>query len=389
MEGDNGNGNSDHPSFSLPVDSDHKATQLRLFSISPPHMRSFHLAWISLFTCFLATFSTPPLLPIIRQDLNLTDADIGRAGIASVSGAIFSRMLMGVACDLIGPRIASATVCLLVAPIVCATSIASSAATFILFRFLVGISIANFVANQYWVSSMFSSNVVGIANGIAAGWANVGSGAAQLLMPLVYSFICGLGVKPFTAWRVAFFIPALLQALAAIMVLVFGQDLPDGNFGELRVSGEKPKEDFSSVLHGLKNYRGWILGLVYGYCFGVELTLNNVIAQYFYDRFGLGIEMAGTIAACFGLANLVSRPSGGMISDAMGERFGIRGRLWCLWAAQAAAGTLCVLLGRLNALGSSVAVMVAFSFFVQAASGMTFGIVPFVSTRLVTYLLLL
>lgn len=371
------------PRFNIAVDSDLKATEFKLFSASAPHMRAFHLAWISLFSCFFSTFATPPLLPVIRDNLNLTDTDISNAGIASVSGAIFSRLAMGAACDIFGPRVASASVSLLIAPIVFATSMISSPMGFVVFRFLVGLSIANFVANQFWMSSMFSSNVIGIANGVAAGWANVGSGATQLLMPLFYSFICQIGVSSFTAWRVAFFFPALLQALTAIAVLAFGQDLPDGNFQRLQNSGNKQKDGlFKVVLHGLKNYRGWILGLIYGFCFGVELTIDNIIAGYFYDRFNLKIQIAGVIAASFGFTNFISRPSGGVISDMMGRRFGMRGRLWSLWVVHSSAGFLCILLGRVNSLAVSVVLMVAFSIFVQAASGLTFGVVPFVSRRL-------
>lgn len=370
------------PRFNIAVDSDNKATEFKFFSASPPHMRAFHLAWISLFACFFSTFATPPLLPVIRDNLNLTDTDISNAGIASVSGAIFSRLAMGAACDIAGPRVVSASVSLIIAPVVFAISMVSSPMGFVAFRFLVGLSLANFVANQFWMSCMFSSNVVGIANGVAAGWANVGSGAIQLLMPLIYSFICQIGVPSFTAWRVAFFIPALLQALTAIAVLALGQDLPDGNFQRPQNSGKKQEDGlFTVVLHGLKNYRGWILGLVYGFCFGVELTIDNIVAEYFYDRFNLKIQTAGVIAASFGFANFISRPAGGVISDMMGRRFGMRGRLWSLWLVHSFAGLLCVLLGRVNSLSVSVVVMVAFSFFVQAASGLTFGVVPFVSRR--------
>ncbi|KAJ8623074.1 hypothetical protein MRB53_031603 [Persea americana] len=347
------------PRFNIAVDSDHKATEFKIFSASPPHMRAFHLAWISLFSCFFSTFATPPLLPVIRDNLNLTDTDISNAGIASVSGAIFSRLAMGAACDIAGPRVVSASVSLIIAPVVFALSMVSSPMGFAAFRFLVGLSLANFVANQFWMSCMFSSNVVGIANGVAAGWANVGSGATQLLMPLIYSFLCQTGVPSFTAWRVAFFIPALLQALTAIAVLALGQDLPDGNFPRPQNPGKKQKDGlFTVVFHGLKNYR-----------------------EYFYDRFNLKIQIAGVIAASFGFANFISRPAGGVISDMMGRRFGMRGRLWSLWLVHSFAGLLCVLLGRVNSLSVSVVVMVAFSFFVQAASGLTFGVVPFVSRR--------
>ncbi|KAL8247267.1 hypothetical protein R6Q59_008483 [Mikania micrantha] len=369
--------------FSIAVDSDHKATEFRLLSLSSPHMRAFHLAWLSLFTCFFSTFSIPPLLPIIRQDLNLSPSDVGTAGIAAFAGSIVSRLAMGPACDLFGPRLASTILSLATAPVLLSALFISTPLQFIFLRFLVGFSLANFVANQFWMSSMFSSCTVGLANGVAAGWANVGSGLTQLVMPIIYSILnTNFNLTESVSWRTALVVPAIFQVVMALMVLAYGQDLPDGTYINIKKPKNSSKDSAIGVFfNGITNYRGWVLGLTYGYCFGVELTMDNIIAEYFYDRFGVNMETAGVIAASFGFANWVSRPTGGVVSDELGRRFGVKGRLWGLWVVQTVAGLMCLWLGQVSSVWGSIAVMCVFSFFVQAASGLTFGVVPFVSKR--------
>uniref|UniRef100_A0ACD5VYL0 Uncharacterized protein n=1 Tax=Avena sativa TaxID=4498 RepID=A0ACD5VYL0_AVESA len=371
------------PKFRMPVDSDNKATEFWLLSFARPHMSAFHLSWFSFFCCFVSTFAAPPLLPLIRDTLGLTAKDIGNAGIASVSGAVFARVAMGTACDLVGPRLASAAIILLTTPAVYCSSIINSPSSFLLVRFFTGFSLASFVSTQFWMSSMFSPPKVGLANGVAGGWGNLGGGAVQLLMPLVFEAVKRMGSTPFTAWRVAFFIPGVMQTFSAIAVLAFGQDMPDGNYRKLHKAGDMHKDSFANVLrHAVTNYRAWILALTYGYCFGVELAVDNIVAQYFFDRFDVNLHTAGLIAASFGLANFVSRPGGGLMSDWLSKHFGMRGRLWGLWTVQTIGGVLCVVLGIVDySFAASVAVMVLFSFFVQAACGLTFGIVPFVSRR--------
>ncbi|XP_021773273.1 high affinity nitrate transporter 2.5-like [Chenopodium quinoa] len=380
----NDNINETSKKYSFPVDTENKAMIFPLFSVEKPHMRAFHLSWFQYFTCFVCTFAAPPLLPIIRDNLNLTASDIGNAGVGSVAGAIFARLSLGAACDLAGPRLASATVCFLTVPAVFLSSMASSPAAFFVMRFFTGFSLATFVSTQYWMSCMFSPKVVGIANGQSGGWGNLGGGVANLLMPLLYSFILNntKADTPFTAWRVSFFLPAFLQMFSAFAVMLLGQDLPDGNFLKLQKSGEMHKDNARKIVyHAVTNYRGWITAIGYGFCFGVELAVTNIIVSYFYDRFNLNLNLAGIVGALFGMVNIFSRSCGGLFSDFMAKKYGMRGRLWGWWTVQTLSGVMCIVMGRLDTLGATIAVMLIFCFLVQASEGLTFGVVPFVSRR--------
>lgn len=69
------------------------------------------------------------------------------------------------------------------------------------------------------------------------------------------------------------------------------------------------------------------LVLIYGACFGIELTINNIAAIYYHDFFDLNLKTAGLIAGLFGLMNLFARSLGGFFGDKAGIKWGLRGRV--------------------------------------------------------------
>ena len=128
--------------------------------------------------------------------------------------------------------------------------------------------------------------------------------------------------------------------------------------------------------------RMWCLTITYGFCFGVELTMNNIIVTYLFDQFGVSLTIAGVLGSMFGLMNLFARSVGGLGSDLAGKRFGMRGRLWALWLMQTFEGALCIFMGLAkDSLGATMVIMITFSLFVQASEGASYGVVPFVSKR--------
>ena len=133
---------------------------------------------------------------------------------------------------------------------------------------------------------------------------------------------------------------------------------------------------------GAKNYRMWCMVATYGFCFGVELTMNNIVAGYLFDQFDLDLTLAGTLASCYGLMNLFARSLGGYASDVASSKFGMRGRLWCLWLVQTLEGILCIFMALAkDSLGTTILCMVLFSIAVQASEGASYGIVPYITRR--------
>ena len=92
--------------FSLPVDAEHKATALNLFSFAKPHMRAFHTSWVNYFASFVSTFAAAPLTAYMKKSssLNLSKADLSAGKIASVTGTVMLRLVMGYVMDMFGAR---------------------------------------------------------------------------------------------------------------------------------------------------------------------------------------------------------------------------------------------------------------------------------------------
>ena len=360
-----------------------KATSIKLFSLATPQMRTFHLTWFAFFLCFFGWFGIAPLMAVVREDLLLTKAQIGNTIIASVAITIVARLVIGWLCDRIGPRLAYSGLLVLGSiPVMC-IGLANSYETFLLFRLAIGVIGASFVITQYHTSVMFAPNVVGTANATTAGWGNMGGGVTQAVMPFVLTLVLMFGVGEVWGWRVAMVIPGAALLLMGIAYFFLTQDSPAGNYKDLRARGMMPSaaQVKGSFWEAAKDYRVWALFVIYGACFGVELTINNIAALYYYDRFELNLATAGLIAGMFGLMNIFARTLGGIFGDKMGIKFGLKGRVMFLGGVLLLEGIALMLFAQMATLFLAVGAMIVFSLFVQMSEGATFSVVPFINRK--------
>ena len=396
---------SKYEAYSVLVDPDQddRAVEIALYTAARPHMRGFHFAWMSFFVAFFTWFAMTPLLSEIANSLDLNRAQIWTSSILAVAGSAFTRVMIGPVNDIYGARwtMAGTLICAAI-PTLISGAVIHGATSLYITRLFIGIAGSSFVTCQFWTSSLFTVEVAGTGNSLAAGWGNLGGGVAQLVMgsllfPLFKLIYGGGGGKAPSvyskdenrgntfdrvsnlAWRTCLVVPGLFCLYFAYACIRYSDDCPKGNFRRLKAQGLlKPTSAFATMTKGACNINTWILFLQYGCCFGVEITMTNAAALYFKEQFGQTTESAAAIASIFGWMNLFARGIGGFCSDMSSATQGMRGRLWVQVVTLIAAGGLVCVFSISQTLPTAIVVMAMFSIFVQAAEGSTFGIVPYV-----------
>jgi len=372
--------------FALPVNSTNKATELKILSFARPHMRAFHYSWWCFFIAFFCWFSIAPLLPAVKETLQLDKKDIWTTNIVAVAGDIFCRFLFGAITDKYGARLPMGFVLLAASIPTAMTGLVNSLTGLIFLRLFIGIAGSSFVMCQCWSTRMFDKSIVGIANGLVGGWGNVGGGVTQIVMgtllfPLFRDVVFkDADIPAESAWRTVCIIPACVAAITAIVVVTTSEDCPDGNYKALKKGGHMVEVSAAASFRGgATDLNTWLLYFQYACCFGVELTMNNFTATYFVEDFKLSVASASAIASIFGFMNIFARGLGGYTSDKCMAKYGMRGRI--IWQAITliVEGCLIFAFASTKNLGTAIFLLTVFSIFVQAAEGSTYGIVPYVN----------
>lgn len=122
-----------------------------------------------------------------------------------------------------------------------------------------------------------------------------------------------------------------------------------------------------------------LLEFCYVVTFGSELAAVSMLPAFFEHTFSLNHVTAGMIAASYPFFNLVSRPSGGLISDKFGSR------KWTMTIIACGVGIGYLLAHEINQswpIPLAIAVTMFSAYFAQAGCGATYGIVPLIKKEI-------
>ena len=406
--------------------------------------RILHLTWFAFFLTFVCWFNFAPFATAVKNDLGLNEAQLRTLAICNVAITVPARIIVGMLLDRFGPRLTYSCL-LIYAAIPClAFAFAQNFSQLVYSRLALSIVGCGFVIGIRMVAEWFPANEIGLAEGIYGGWGNFGSAGAAFTLPTIAAgtaFLAGSQLN----WRLAIAITGIIAAIYGVIYFFNVQDTPPGKVYQRPPSSAgmevTTKKDFwflllmniplvgvlglitwrlnrvqfinattmyviwallvglylfqtfniwkanKDLMTGAKRYPAEDrykfsqvanLELAYLACFGSELAVVSMLPTFFQRGFGLAATLAGAVAGTYAFMNLVARPGGGWISDKVGSR------KWTLAATLAGTGIGYLIFSTLGggvALPIVVLMTMVASFFVMAAEGATFAIVPLIKRR--------
>ncbi|WP_018934052.1 nitrate/nitrite transporter [Gracilibacillus lacisalsi] len=398
------------------------------------NIKTLGFTTLAFFITFVVWFNMAPFMTTLKSQFGLSNDEVALLAVANVTLTIPARVLIGMLVDRFGPkRVYSGLLIILSIP--CFTfALSNSFTQLMISRIFLALIGAGFVIGIRLVSEWFTEKNVGFAEGVYGGWGNFGSAAAAMTLPtlailfggedgwryavgltgmisLVYGILFLKLVKDtpdgvtykkpkksgalevtsyrdliglmlmsipvfgilffqsYRLWNLNFISSYVLVIIVVLLIALFLYNLRkiwNVNKDHLRKGvPEKEKYSFKQVA---------ILNFAYFCTFGSELAVVSMLPQFFEETFSLGVAQAGLIASSFAFMNLMSRPSGGLLSD----KFGRKKTLMIFTAGLAIGYIGMALIGSSWPIWLAVIITMCCSFFVQAGEGAVYAMVPMI-----------
>jgi NNP family nitrate/nitrite transporter-like MFS transporter len=248
----------------------------------------------------------------LKKSLGLSATEFGLLTATPVLTGSLIRVPLGIWTDRYGGRIVMALLMAATVPAIWLMSYATAYWHFLVIGLFVGLAGGSFSVGTPYVARWFPKSRQGTAMGVY-GAGNSGSAVNKFAAPALLA-IGGWTLVP--------------QVYAAVMLgtLILFWFFSASDPKHLVASNVK----FSDQLKMLKDPKVLKYCQYYSIVFGGYVALALWMVQYYVGEFGLSIQTAALLAACFSLPGGVLRAVGGMLSDKYGAH---KVTWWVLWVS--------------------------------------------------------
>lgn len=181
--------------------------------------------------------------------------------------------------------------------------------TFLFGALGIGLAGGSFAVGIAYVSKWYEKEKQGTALGIF-GMGNVGAAITNFGAPFLLIAMSG-------KWQGVVEIYAIIMFITAILFYILTEDDPS----QVARKTKKIKTvSFFAQMEPLKKLQVWRFSLYYFFTFGAFVALALWLPRYYVGVYGVSLETAGMLAACYALPGSVFRALGGWLSDKYGAR---------------------------------------------------------------------
>lgn len=248
----------------------------------------------------------------IKQELGLNETQFGLLAATPVLSGSLVRLPLGMWTDRYGGRIVFFVLMLTTVVPIWLIAYATAYWHFLVLGLFVGLAGGSFSVGIAYAARWFERGNQGFAMGVF-GAGNSGAAVTKFVAPaLVVAF----------GWQ---FVPqafAVAMLVTAIAFWFFTYSDP--------AHRTPASVSFRDQLKVLKDPRVWKYCQYYSIVFGGYVALALWMTKYYIAEFGVGIEVAALLAACFSLPGGVLRAVGGWLSDRHGAH---RVTWWVMWVS--------------------------------------------------------
>jgi NNP family nitrate/nitrite transporter-like MFS transporter len=267
---------------------------------------------IAFTVCFMVWMMFGVIGIPLKKTLGLNATEFGLLMATPVLTGSLIRVPLGIWTDKFGGRIVMTVLMAATVPAIWLMSYATAYWHFLVIGLFVGLAGGSFSVGTPYVARWFPKSRQGMAMGVY-GAGNSGSAVNKFVAPAL--LLAG-------GWTL---VPKVYAAVMLGTVILFW-------FG----SSSDPKHlvpsntKFSDQLKMLKDPRVLKYCQYYSIVFGGYVALALWMVQYYVGEFGLSIQTAALLAACFSLPGGVLRAVGGIFSDKFGAH---QVTWWVLWVS--------------------------------------------------------